>query len=118
MFVYKGTDQIEGIFLDLSKINGIHLSSQAFAKMSNLRLLAFYMPECDGVPITSSKVLLEEGLEYLPEELRFLHWHEYPLETLPFDFEPENLIELNLPYGKIQQIWEAKKVCCSLIPKC
>ncbi|KAK9205696.1 hypothetical protein WN943_015965 [Citrus x changshan-huyou] len=92
--IYKGTDNIEGIFLNLSKINDLHLSPQAFAKMSNLRLLKFYMPEHDGVPITSSKVHLDQGLEYLPEELRYLHWHEYPLKTLPFDFEPENLTEL------------------------
>ncbi|KAH9783011.1 Disease resistance-like protein DSC1 [Citrus sinensis] len=107
----KGTDNIEGIFLNLSKINDLHLSPQAFAKMSNLRLLKFYMPEHDGVPITSSKVHLDQGLEYLPEELRYLHWHEYPLKTLPFDFEPENLTELSLPYSKVEQSWGGKRVC-------
>ncbi|KAH9783007.1 Disease resistance-like protein DSC1 [Citrus sinensis] len=105
----KGTDNIEGIFLNLSKINDLHLSPQAFAKMSNLRLLKFYMPEHDGVPITSSKVHLDQGLEYLPEELRYLHWHEYPLKTLPFDFEPENLTELSLPYSKVEQSWGGKR---------
>ncbi|ESR55447.1 hypothetical protein CICLE_v10024561mg, partial [Citrus x clementina] len=89
----KGTDKIEGIFLDL--------------------LLRFYMPEYNGVPIMSSKVHLDQGLEYLPEELRYLHWHQYPLKTLPLDFEPENLIELNLPYSKVEQIWEGKKVSYS-----
>ncbi|KAH9727001.1 ADP-ribosyl cyclase/cyclic ADP-ribose hydrolase [Citrus sinensis] len=106
----KGTDNVEGIFLDLSKINDLHLSSQAFAKMSNLRLLKFYMPEHDGVPVTSSKVHLNRGLEYLPDELRYFHWHEYPLKTLPFDFDPENLIELSLPYSKVEQIWEGKRL--------
>ncbi|KAH9727027.1 Disease resistance-like protein DSC1 [Citrus sinensis] len=110
----KGTDNIEGIFLNLSKINDLHLSPQAFAKMSNLRLLKFYMPEHDGVPITSSKVHLDQGLEYLPEELRYLHWHEYPLKTLPFDFEPENLTELSLPYGKVEQIWGGKRKALKL----
>ncbi|KAK9200671.1 hypothetical protein WN944_015869 [Citrus x changshan-huyou] len=105
----KGTDKIEGIFLDLSKINDIHLNPRAFANMCNLRLLRFYMPEYNCVPIMSSKVHLDQGLEYLPEELRYLHWHQYPLKTLPFDFEPENLIELNLPYSKVEQIWEGKK---------
>ncbi|KDO39547.1 hypothetical protein CISIN_1g042374mg, partial [Citrus sinensis] len=108
-----GTDNIEGIFLNLSKINDLHLSPQAFAKMSNLRLLKFYMPEHDGVPITSSKVHLDQGLEYLPEELRYLHWHEYPLKTLPFDFEPENLTELSLPYSKVEQSWGGKRLLSS-----
>ena len=111
--VCKGTDNIEGIFLNLSKINDLHLSPQAFAKMSNLRLLKFYMPEHDGVPITSSKVHLDQGLEYLPEELRYLHWHEYPLKTLPFDFEPENLTELSLPCSKVEQSWGGKRVWCT-----
>ena len=68
------------------------------------------MPERGGVPIMSSKVHLDQGLEDLPEKLRYLHWHGYPLKTLPFDFELENLIELRLPYSKVEQIWEGKKV--------
>ncbi|GAY65118.1 hypothetical protein CUMW_238790 [Citrus unshiu] len=67
------------------------------------------MPEHDDAPIMSSKVHLNQGLEYLPEELRYLHWHEYPLKTLPSNFEPENLIELNLCYSKVEQIWEGEK---------
>ncbi|KAH9727753.1 Disease resistance-like protein DSC1 [Citrus sinensis] len=105
----KGTDAIEGIFLDLSKIKVLHLGPRAFANMSNLRLLKLYMPEHDGIPIMSSKVYLDQGLEYLPEELRYLHWYEYPLKSLPSDFEPENLVALNLPYSKVKQIWDGKK---------
>ena len=112
-FVFKGTDKVEGMFLDLSKITSIHLSPQAFANMPNLRFLKFYMPEHNGVPIMISKVHLDQGLEYLPNELRYLHWHEYPLKALPFDFEPENLVKLNLPYSKVVQIWEGKKVWCT-----
>ncbi|KAH9778157.1 ADP-ribosyl cyclase/cyclic ADP-ribose hydrolase [Citrus sinensis] len=100
----KGTDAIEGIFLNMSKIRNIHLDSRAFINMSNLRLLKFYTCE-----YMSSKVHLDQGLDYLPEELRYLHWHGYPLKTLPFNFDPENLIELNLPHSKIEQIWEGKK---------
>ncbi|KAH9727022.1 Disease resistance-like protein DSC1 [Citrus sinensis] len=110
----KGTDKVEGIFLDLSKINDIHLNPQAFANMSNLRLLKFYMPKHNDIPIMSSKLHLDQGLEYLPEELRYLHWHEYSLKMLPFDFEPENLIELNLPYSKVEQIWKGEKVWLDL----
>ncbi|KAH9726995.1 Disease resistance-like protein DSC1 [Citrus sinensis] len=110
----KGTDKVEGIFLDLSKINDIHLNPQAFVNMSNLRLLKFYMPKHNDIPIMSSKLHLDQGLEYLPEELRYLHWHEYSLKMLPFDFEPENLIELNLPYSKVEQIWKGEKVWLDL----
>ncbi|GAY31828.1 hypothetical protein CUMW_272380 [Citrus unshiu] len=106
---HKRTDAIEGISLNLSKRRDMQLNSCAFAKMSNLRMLKFYMPEHNSVPIMSSKVHLSEGLDCLPEGLRYLHWHEYPLKTLPSDFDLENIIELNLPYSKVEQIWEGKK---------
>ncbi|KAH9727760.1 ADP-ribosyl cyclase/cyclic ADP-ribose hydrolase [Citrus sinensis] len=105
----KGTDAIEGIFFDLSKINYLHLSPHAFANMSSLTLLKFYMPECNGVPVMSSKLHLDQDLEYLSKKLRYLHWHEYPLKTLPFSFKPKCLIELNLPYSKVEQIWIGEK---------
>ncbi|KAK9200650.1 hypothetical protein WN944_015848 [Citrus x changshan-huyou] len=41
----NGTDAIEGIFLDLSKIKCINLDPGAFTNMSNLRLLKFYVPK-------------------------------------------------------------------------
>ncbi|KAH9783073.1 Disease resistance-like protein DSC1 [Citrus sinensis] len=103
----KGTDSIEGIFLDMSKIREIHLSSRAFACMTNLRMLKFYVPKLSK--LSDVKVHLHNGLDYLSDELRYLHWHGYPLKTLPSNFSPENLIELNLPYSKVEQMWEGKK---------
>ncbi|KAH9726106.1 hypothetical protein KPL70_008133 [Citrus sinensis] len=113
VFLYKGTDAIEGISLDLSKIKGINLDSGAFTNMSNLRLLKFYVPKLLGMSIeeqlSDSKVLLPDGLDYLPKNLRYLHWDKYPLRTLPSNFKPENLVELNLHFSKVEQLWEGKK---------
>ncbi|KDO42842.1 hypothetical protein CISIN_1g046888mg [Citrus sinensis] len=109
----EGTDAIEGIFLNLSKIKGINLNSRAFTNMPNLRVLKFYIPE--GLDMSfeeqhsDSKVQFLDGLDYLPEKLRYLHLHKYPLRTLPSNFKPKNLIELNLPFSKVVQIWEGKK---------
>ncbi|KAK9199806.1 hypothetical protein WN944_014999 [Citrus x changshan-huyou] len=105
----KGTDAIKSIFLDLSKIEEINLDPRVFSNMSNLRLLKFYISGHFDISKMSSKVHLQQGLEYLPEELRYLYWHGYPLKTLPLDFVPQNLIELNFPYSKVEQIWEGKK---------
>ncbi|KAH9783050.1 Disease resistance-like protein DSC1 [Citrus sinensis] len=58
---------------------------------------------------SDSKVQFLDGLDYLPEKLRYLHLHKYPLRTLPSNFKPKNLIELNLPFSKVVQIWEGKK---------
>ncbi|KAH9724844.1 ADP-ribosyl cyclase/cyclic ADP-ribose hydrolase [Citrus sinensis] len=105
----KGTDAIKSIFLDLSKIEEINLDPRVFSNMSNLRLLKFYISGHFDISKMSSKVHLQQGLENLPEELRYLYWHGYPLKTLPLDFVPQNLIELNFPYSKVEQIWEGKK---------
>ncbi|ESR55416.1 hypothetical protein CICLE_v10023529mg, partial [Citrus x clementina] len=111
-----GTDAIEGIFLDLSKIKGINLDPGAFTKMSNLRLLKFYVPEIERFlsmsfeeQLSYSKVQLRKGLDYLPKKLRYLHWDTYPLRTLPSNFKPKNLVELNLRFSKVEQLWEGEK---------
>ena len=80
--------------------------------MSNLRLLKFYIPKAFEALDMSTKVQLPDGLDYLPKKLKYLYWRNYPLRTLPSNFKPKNLVELNLPYGhKVVQIWEGKKVC-------
>ncbi|KAL9437251.1 hypothetical protein AB3S75_023161 [Citrus x aurantiifolia] len=111
-----GTDAIEGIFMDLSKIKGINLDPGAFTKMSNLRLLKFYVPEIEKFlsmsleeQLSYSKVQLPNGLDYLPKKLRYLHWDTYPLRTLPSNFKPKNLVELNLRFSKVEQLWKGEK---------
>jgi len=88
--------------------------------MSSMRLLKFYVPkfyEIEKLPSMSteeqlsySKVQLPNGLDYLPKKLRYLHWDTYPLRTLPSNFKPKNLVELNLRFSKVVQLWEGEKV--------
>ncbi|KAL5845759.1 hypothetical protein ACOSQ3_009283 [Xanthoceras sorbifolium] len=111
-FSNKGNAAVQGIFLDLSKIKDVQLSSQVFEKMCNLRILIFKdfirLGAEDFVDI--SKVMnLPDGLDYLPHELRYLHWNRYPLEVLPSSFNPVNLVELELSYSNIEQLWEGTK---------
>ncbi|XP_024043070.1 disease resistance-like protein DSC1 [Citrus clementina] len=81
--------------------------------MPNLRMLKFYIPKFLGTSIeeqlSDSKVQLPDGLDYLPKNLRYLHWHKYPSRTLPSNFEPKNIVALSLPFSKVEQTWEGKK---------
>ncbi|VVB12429.1 unnamed protein product [Arabis nemorensis] len=99
-----GTEVIEGIFLDMSDLT-CELSPTVFCEMYRLRLLKFYCStsgkEC--------KLNLSHGLDILPDELRLLHWEHYPLEYLPHRFDPENLVEINMPYSSMEKLWEGKK---------
>jgi hypothetical protein len=103
---FQGTVNVEGIFLDVSKIREIELSSTAFARMYNLRLLKIY----NSVAGDKCRVHLPSGLESLSEELRYLHWDGYPLTSLPSNFRPQNLVELSLPSSKVKQLWRGDQV--------
>ncbi|KAK0576411.1 hypothetical protein LWI29_016999 [Acer saccharum] len=105
------TDAVKGIVLDMSKIKDIEINSESFEKLYNLRFLKFYyQTQCSGHSMCIPKVHAPHGLKYLPDELRSLHWYGYPLTTLPTDFSLENLVELNLPYSNLEQLWEGIKV--------
>ncbi|KAL5739651.1 hypothetical protein ACOSQ2_028831 [Xanthoceras sorbifolium] len=98
----KGTETIEGISLDMSKIRDIYLSPRAFAKMHNLRFLEFYSSSYnEGL----NKVHVFQGSEFAFTELRYLHWHGYPFKSLLSNFYLENLVTLNMPYSNVEQLW-------------
>ncbi|KAF8101662.1 hypothetical protein N665_0202s0025 [Sinapis alba] len=99
-----GTSAVEGIFLDMSQLK-FDASPNVFENMCNLRLLKFYFSEV----IENHGVFLPQGLEYLPNKLRLLHWEHYPTSSLPQCFDPKNLVELNLPNSCLKKLWKGKK---------
>ncbi|KAK0572316.1 hypothetical protein LWI29_029651 [Acer saccharum] len=118
-----GTDAVVGIFLDMSKINVMHLSLKAFNKMYNLRLLKFYnsnkrnnkmydvwLRECYHTTDAQSvnKVRFRKGQnDALPfGKLRSFIWFGYPFAALSSKFNPENLVELNLSCSSnLKRLW-------------
>ncbi|RXI00719.1 hypothetical protein DVH24_000953 [Malus domestica] len=42
----------------------------------------------------------------LPGSLRYLYWNRYPLESLPSNFSPENLVELHMPCSEVKKLWK------------
>ena len=120
---------------DLSASKELNLSVDAFAKMNKLRLLRFYNCQfygrseylsekeliasthdawrwmgCDNSPYNDSKLHLSIDFKFPSNNLRSLHWHGYPLKSLPSNFHPEKLVELNMCYSLLKQLWEGKKV--------
>ncbi|KAJ9707480.1 hypothetical protein PVL29_002492 [Vitis rotundifolia] len=65
-------------------------------------LMDFKREEC--------KVHFSRGFKFHCEELRHLYWYEYPLKSLPNDFNLKNLVDLNMPYNQIKQLWKETKV--------
>ncbi|KAJ8759808.1 hypothetical protein K2173_009909 [Erythroxylum novogranatense] len=106
----KGSEAVEGISLDLSKIKDLHLRPKTFSKMTNLRFLKFFIPLHEK----PSKLHLPLGLDSFPNKLRYIHWHGYPSTSLPSKFCLENLVELNLPYSQVQRLWKGTQILPSL----
>ncbi|XP_052877343.1 disease resistance protein RPV1-like [Gossypium arboreum] len=85
----SGTKTLKGMLLDMSKIPKLELNAEAFGKMRKLKFLKFYH-SCK----TNSKIFLPQGLLSLPNELRF---------------DPRNLVELNMSFSNLEQLWEGKR---------
>ena len=93
----------------------MRLSPQAFKKMYNLRLLKFsdrtwieeqFLNCTDSLSPYHSKVHFREGLSDLSDKLRSLIWLGYPLPALPSNFNPNNLVELDLSCSNVETLWE------------
>ncbi|CAE6134194.1 unnamed protein product [Arabidopsis arenosa] len=104
-----GTDKIRGIFLDTSKLRAMRLSAEAFNGMYNLKYLKIYDSHCSRGCKAEFKLHLQGRLDFLPNELTYLHWHGYPLQSIPLDFDPKNLVDLKLQYSQLTEIWDDKK---------
>lgn len=97
------------------------LDSRTFEPMCDLRYLKIYnSSHCPQQCTPRSKINLPDELNFPLKEVRYLHWLEFPLKEIPPDFNPQNLVDLKLPYSKIERIWsddrhKEHKVCLSAI---
>lgn len=66
--------------------------------MNHLKLLVLWDGDFSG------------SLDYLSNELGYLHWKKYPFEFLPPSFQPDKLVELYMPLNNIKQLWKDTKV--------
>ncbi|KAK4267282.1 hypothetical protein QN277_024082 [Acacia crassicarpa] len=96
-----GTKAIQSITLNLAKIEELCLTPQVFAEMSELKFLRLSQNDAD-----EQILRLPQGLESLPNELRFLHWDCCPLKSLPSTFHPESLVELNMNWSRVEKLWD------------
>ncbi|CAE6218429.1 unnamed protein product [Arabidopsis arenosa] len=101
----QGTEEIEGLFLDTSNLS-FDVKPAAFENMLNLRLLKIY---CSDPEVHHVINFPKGSLHSLPNELRLLHWDNYPLKSLPQNFDPWHLVEINMPYSQLQKLWGGTK---------
>ncbi|RVW41423.1 TMV resistance protein N [Vitis vinifera] len=101
-----GTKAIKGILFNLSIPKPIHITTESLEMMKNLRLLKIYWDHESSSMRDDNKVKLSKDFEFPSSELRYLYWQGYPLESLPSSFFAEDLVELDMRYSSLTQLWE------------
>ncbi|XP_061998346.1 disease resistance protein RUN1-like isoform X1 [Rosa rugosa] len=98
------TEAVEVITLNLSNSTEAYFNAEAFVTMKKLRLLQIY----DNGSINCKQHVIGD-LEFISHELRCLIWHRYPLKSLPSEFHPQNLFDLDMHFSSLEQLWEGTK---------
>uniref|UniRef100_A0A2N9FSR3 TIR domain-containing protein n=1 Tax=Fagus sylvatica TaxID=28930 RepID=A0A2N9FSR3_FAGSY len=98
ILIQEGSEAVEGLILNSHVLDYVHLKTEAFVNMKNLRLL-----QINGVHLTGC-------FEHLSKELRWLCWHKCPLKFLPQNFHLENLVVLDMQHSNVKQVWKEIKV--------
>ncbi|ESR55138.1 hypothetical protein CICLE_v10019142mg [Citrus x clementina] len=100
-----GTEKIEGICLDISKVKEIRLNPNTFTKMPKLRFLKFYSSSVNGENKCKISYLQDPRFA----EVKYLHWYGYPLKSLPSNLSAEKLVLLEVPDSDIERLWDCVK---------
>ncbi|XP_019152026.1 PREDICTED: TMV resistance protein N-like isoform X2 [Ipomoea nil] len=98
----EGTENIQGIALNLQVATDVKVNSEAFTHMTKLRFLKFHNANASRAP------------NFLPGELRWLDWHGYPSKSLPATLQGQKLVSLKMKSSRIIQLWKGFKVLDNL----
>ena len=110
IFLLQGSEAIRSIAADFSIIKDLQLNPKVFAKMNKLQYLDIYTKGYYVFFQIPRSLNLPQGLKSLPNELRYLRWAYYPLESLPSKFNGEKLVVLNLQNSQVKKLWHEEKV--------
>ena len=80
-------------------------------EMSGLRLLKIFLGSEVVTGEEDYKVRISRDFKFPTWDLSYVHWHGYPLNSLPSKFETQKLVELNMPYSNIREFGEGNMVC-------
>ncbi|KAL4599924.1 hypothetical protein ACB092_11G162400, partial [Castanea dentata] len=83
-----GSNEIRGIMLCSPEPTKIALEANVFKRMKNLKFLI-------------GNVHIVKDLDYLPDELRFLEWHKFPLSLSSKCCLPQQLVVLKMSKSNI-----------------
>ncbi|XP_060181223.1 putative disease resistance protein At4g11170 isoform X2 [Lycium barbarum] len=101
----KGTKKVEVLMCHTYRVRaleGVPLSTEAFQKMKNLRVLRI-----NGLCVSG-----DFGL--FPKQLKWLSWQDCPLERIPSNFPAANLVFLDMQLSAIRE-FDLNLQCCPML---
>ena len=118
LFYYQGTEAVQALDIWEAKDSSIYheekearwlgFTSSKRQKVSLWNPNAFFkMPKLKFLRIRS--ICPQFVPEYLPNDLTYLEWSNYPSKLLPC-FLPNELVQLHLQLSKIELLWGGMKV--------
>jgi hypothetical protein len=88
------------------------LNVEAFSKMKKLKMLDisshYFFNDRDNLHTVQWHGDASNFM--LSNELCVMEWLGYPFESLPTNFQSDNLVELIMHYSNIKQLWVGKNV--------
>ncbi|XP_009799386.1 disease resistance protein RUN1-like isoform X1 [Nicotiana sylvestris] len=100
----KGSKKVEVLKVDRRAFKGVNLSTKAFKKMENLRVLIM------------DELHISGDFGMLSKELKWLSWKKCPLNCIPSNFPAENLVVLDMQESDIQE-FRLNLQCCRSLKK-
>lgn len=98
MPLLKGTDEIQGLALNLEISEKASFSAQAFENIRRLKLLPL------------NYVVLTDGYKYLSTtNMLWMCWHGFPLPSIPNQFDQESLVAIDQQNSKLILVLEESK---------
>jgi len=100
---YQGSGSVIGIDLVLSKTEDeLYTSERAFERMSNLQFLRVYGDR--------DRFYFPQSLNSISRKIRLLEWKDFPMTSLPSNFNPKFLVKLYMQRSKLEKLWEGIQV--------
>lgn len=98
-FVLQGNSNVIGISIDHYEEIKSLTSERAFERFSNLQFLRI-----------AGKGINPLSMNYIFQKLKVLNWMDFPMSCFPSSFNPEFLVELDMPSSQLEKLWEGIKV--------
>ncbi|KAB2627191.1 TMV resistance protein N-like [Pyrus ussuriensis x Pyrus communis] len=104
----KATEAVESIIVRWPHSDNVVELDTAFVKMTKLRLLRVHTHNTKQLGMPDNQWQYKD-LKFLSEKLSYLFWHKCPLKSLSSNFNPENLVDIDMQYSWVEHLWKGTK---------